>query len=444
MSFYNEPAYVLEALYTHPPLLEKSIRTGLINEMDILFMDDPSLCTDFTKVKQLYERYGSAYILDVLTRPDISDTQFPVFYDRQTQKYNPPRVVGPEVLGFDPMAIGEANFAMEVKDLIDHVRRDKLKEATFAVYTKLCDDIGADVSKLMERRDKIMSKLETRASVRSWSDVVAENEAYGEKPKIFTGIEAIDEKVLMREGNILTIGATPGGGKTSMINQMVVNWMLPEKNIHDYSCLYFSLENDGRETQKFMSEYMGSLPDYHGQYTKIRETMRKFRLSYCSDLFDINEIVAEIHKKIAADPRLKYIVIDFVQLCRDKTVSDGNEYKVCTRVMEHLKELKNKNLFIVILSQFDKASAKEKEAPTMYSLKGAGGISEMSSYILVNMRPKIEGNPPNGLIPVVCYVLKARHSPQCQIQLMFSGRQKRFYSVNEDGTIYRQEDSSSD
>lgn len=427
---------VLNLLYNKPSLLEKAFKTGMLRDMDVIFMDDKLGMRDFTIVKKLYEKHGSPYILEILSSLPIEDSQIPSNYDRGTQKYcavEQTATMGMESLSND---ICDDNFIAEMREYIGYVRHEKLKDTSYQMRDMLLDDVGVDIVAINRRRDLIMGKLKQGEAVREWSELVDECEAYGNPMRIITGIDAIDEKVVMYEGNILTIAATPAAGKTSMLNQMIVNWMLRG----DHSCLYFSLENDAKVTKRNMTAYMTSMPEFKNEsYKVVNDAMKKFKLYYCSNLFDIEDMMTQIRSKLAEDPSLKYVAIDYIQLVRDKSVSSGDYYMVLTRTMEALKELKNSNLFIVILSQIDKASAREKSPPDMHSTKGSGAVTELCSYALFNY--KAGENTIGGMDPIRCFVRKARDSRACEMKLMFNGKQRRFYTVNEDGTIYKKEES---
>lgn len=212
------------------------------------------------------------------------------------------------------------------------------------------------------------------------------------KPDIKTGFRVIDDGIWgLHRGQLLTIAARPGQGKTSFACQMALQTAQT-----GYKTAFLSLEmtKEAILERMFCSEY--DVPAWDlltGKLSKeIEAKLRKFLVDaqslklqiiddYC---FTENELFTLIeHLKFRPD----VIFLDHIQHIRSS--SKRSNYECLTEYFRYMKELAMRyDIAVVVLSQINRQG---EEKPTLANLKGSGGIEEMSDYVFMM-------NPHDGLL----------------------------------------------
>ena len=252
--------------------------------------------------------------------------------------------------------------------------------------------------------------------------------------KILCGMESVDEAINFLPGNIWTILGVPGRGKTTLLNQIVVNQLL---HYHEYSGMYFNLEMSAEEVAAGMIGYVAShdcTPD------KARTILKKMRLKFHSDMRDVNDISYAVRMEKEINPSLKFVYIDYAQRVKDRSIKGEGIFERMTAVTEKLTDLcKDLVLFMIILSQPDKESGQSKRL-SMYSIKGGGELVQSSSYVcMINPISTGEENERfrsfKGALELDFG--KARFSRPSKVPVVFFGESGSFLEFDNQGFPYR-------
>lgn len=212
------------------------------------------------------------------------------------------------------------------------------------------------------------------------------------KPDIKTGFRVIDEGIWgLHRGQLLTIAARPGQGKTSFACQMAL-----KTSQIGYKTAFLSLEmtKESILERMFCSEYdvqawdllTGNLSkDIEFKLSQFLKDAQNLKLQIIDDYcFTENELFTLIeHLKFRPD----VIFLDHIQHIRSS--SKRSNYECLTEYFRYMKELAMRyDIAVVVLSQINRQG---EEKPTLANLKGSGGIEEMSDYVFMM-------NPHDGLL----------------------------------------------
>lgn len=213
---------------------------------------------------------------------------------------------------------------------------------------------------------------------------------------LMTGLEALDKKTYgFRGGQLITIAARPGQGKTSIavfIAKMV------SKNLNDIA--FFSLEmtdveladrlilaESNVDSEKYLR---GQIDKYEMQtISDAKSRLEKYSL-WIDDrpLAKIGYIEASC-KMLKRKGKLKAVVIDYLQLA-DVTEKGSNREQEISKATRTLKALaKELDVPIILLSQLNRDVEKRADRiPQLSDLRESGSIEQDSDTIIFLMRPK--------------------------------------------------------
>lgn len=208
------------------------------------------------------------------------------------------------------------------------------------------------------------------------------------KPEIITGFDVIDRGIWgLHKGQLLTIAARPGQGKTSFACQIAYNVakagyltaflsleMTQETILERIFCSVYDVQAwdllTGNIPKEIKEKLLQFMKDSHNLKMKIID-------DYC---FTENELFTLVeHLKFRPD----VIFLDHIQHIRAS--SKKSNYECLTEYFRYLKEIAMRyGIAMVVLSQINRSG---EEKPTLANLKGTGGIEEMSDYVFL-MNPK--------------------------------------------------------
>lgn len=211
-----------------------------------------------------------------------------------------------------------------------------------------------------------------------------------------TGFPYIDANGGFEAGTLIIIGAVASMGKTSLADSFVLSIIK-----QDIPVAFFSLEMTNiRIAARMLSSvsavnsqtlYNDRLSTEERMYTERALTEMQ---GYASNLFfprrpkhSLQAIVKSI-RYFYAKRHIKGAVIDYVQLISGESAKQNREQFIgeCAHTLQALaKEL---NIFIVLLSQLNRATNSSNPVPSGDSLRDSGQIKEAADSIYLIYRPQ--------------------------------------------------------
>lgn len=256
--------------------------------------------------------------------------------------------------------------------------------------------------------------------------------------RILTGFSRMDAVLGgLRKPSVCYIGARPSTGKTAL----ALNMAMRQK---DTRVLIFSLEmaSDmilermaciqlGVEYRMFTKQCL--LPE---QVAEVKEAAERWKRSenllVLDDVYSIEGIAAEV-----AAIRPDLVIVDYIQKVTTTqkilTIRERIEY-----ISGEFKRIaKYSGCCVLCLSQVARDG---KDAPTMSSLKEAGGLEADGDYIIMLHRPYVQdkSNPDISPETAVLLIDKNKFGSTGAIDMRFDGAHQRFLEVEysrEDETI---------
>lgn len=217
-----------------------------------------------------------------------------------------------------------------------------------------------------------------------------------EKSRIMTGIARLDKMTGGLYGSkLMIIGARPSVGKSIFAMTICMFAAKQGKRV-----LYITLEMEEDELmeREFAAESMVSLSEITSDeitpegWTKLAETMgqmSKYPLWYCTGASHLEEVrKAAMH--LNENGGIDLLCVDYIQLLETfkKRNSRQEEVSDISRGLKRLaQELK---IPVIALSQLNRASARERRAPTMNDARESGAIEQDANIFLLLHDPDIE------------------------------------------------------
>jgi len=252
----------------------------------------------------------------------------------------------------------------------------------------------------------------------------------GTTPKLPTNLTSLDEQIWgLHKKELLTIGARPGEGKSSLGLQIA--WSLSNSNKR---VLFLSLEMSKEQlTERLLSHVMeiDNIDLRHGNVTEeIKDKINEFK-KIVEELpllitDNIGYSIEEVNYLIEnADPPFDIVILDYIQLCRLGRFM--NRVDAITEYLRAIKELSVKHNFAaVVLSQINRAAADNKnKRPQLQQLKGSGSLEEHSDTVILLYWP-YNNEPCDDPLRYEILVEKQRNGPVGQVNLVFEPKYFKF------------------
>jgi len=203
--------------------------------------------------------------------------------------------------------------------------------------------------------------------------------------KIDIGFKLIDDKLRgIRPGNVLTLLAETGIGKSSIVQNILQRYTKQTGNI----TLYLSLEMDSYELHERESQIEFNISGF-----EIEEAYSKNTANYNSDhlnkfvtltnSIDVNRLSEYVEKCTEYFGDIGLIAIDHIGLM-DNRFNNDNEYNRLTDTMKKIKKFALTNKYPVIcISQVNRFEAlKKSDRLSLFSGKGSGEVENSSNVVL--------------------------------------------------------------
>lgn len=206
------------------------------------------------------------------------------------------------------------------------------------------------------------------------------------KPELPSGLIELDKIVWgLHRKELLTIGARPSEGKSSLAVQLALNL----NDVH-CNCLFISLEMSKEQIVERMfcnltgtdnlklREGKADFEAHFPVFEKMASEMPLLVVDNCGyDFDDVEKLIIEM------EPRPDIVFLDYIQL-----VSQGKHSSKSMSVEEYFRKLKELsttyNFAMVVLSQIKRMDEKrQNKRPSMDELKWSGALEEHSDTVVL-------------------------------------------------------------
>ena len=336
-------------------------------------------------------------------------------------------------------ALSSSTTIAQTRELHNRLLDDYVKSAAQVQLTGIAknnntpgaiDDALASIRQL-----KAMQPTKTVNLGRQTSNAVKEA-IDGKSFLIPYGIDMLDQRLGGgTRGEITIIAARPGHGKTSFVNQLVLNWVYGKQKV-----IVFSLE---MPTNKLIHKMLSNQAKIDGRLLRngdFDEDQRKRLMASAKEFvgkFSTNLLIYDdVHstqemETIIAKHKPDVVVVDFIQLMKMDQMSIRLEI---FRIMRAFKFIaKEYNLNFHVLSQLNRAlENREDPRPRLSDLAESGGLEQLAGDVLfLYYAHKVDQNAsPNR---VTLYALKTRYGEPCRVNLGFQGQFMRYYQLEAGG-----------
>jgi len=252
----------------------------------------------------------------------------------------------------------------------------------------------------------ILERGATREPVRL-SEVRSQMLLTGQSPAMATGLPDLDRHVAIREGNLVTVGARPGIGKSALLLGLA-----RAASENGWQSLFFSFEMTAGEMRARLDLQGG-----FGTDIWLQESLRGH-----DNHLAVQAIAGRFIRRYADQPTA--VFIDYLQLLKPV----GRYSSRREQVGEVVRELKRMAMAlkcpVIIAAQLNRNADDPSRPPRSSDLKETGDIEEASDVILLLHRPNFD-TPETKM-----RVDKNRHGPSHQtVNLLFLAEQARFVSA---------------
>ena len=233
-------------------------------------------------------------------------------------------------------------------------------------------------------------------------------------PELPTGFVSLDEATWgLHRGDVFTIGARPGTGKTSFAINVASHLCKAGKRV-----LYFSTEMSKDELYNAISSSEGGVDAFRLTNKQLNDADKRQLVGFLPQLktYDIHHVkffspdIAGVTKAVE-DIQPDLLVIDHLQ----HIASGENKYAQIDLFMKFLKKLAmEKQIAVLVASQLKRRD--DGLMPTMNDLKECGTIEEESSIVILMHKEKKDSTT-----PVLFRIDKNRHGKCGDTTLLFEG-----------------------
>lgn len=281
-----------------------------------------------------------------------------------------------------------------VKQYIDKLKDLFIKRKIYLITNKLdynteSNDMLDNLSKLCEElHSNDQNKENTREYLFTYIDELYKDNA---ESKIQTGLLKLDNDIVgFLDGQLITISAYTGIGKSIFTSQLILNMLKQDKKID-----LFSLEMGRSEIiNKLVSN--GCDIEFNKIYKKeLNDTEKEKITLYISDFLstkhleiydsigDIDNIISTI-KRDKLKNNIDIAFIDLINRVSNKLVNPKNRAEYLGELTRRLKLLALQlNIPIVITAQINRViEGRQDKRPTLADIKESGGIAEDSDLVL--------------------------------------------------------------
>ncbi|MEM7672293.1 MAG: replicative DNA helicase [Verrucomicrobiota bacterium] len=262
-----------------------------------------------------------------------------------------------------------------------------------------------------------------------------------------SGFKDIDAMTFgFHPAQMIILAARPSVGKTSLAMNFAEHCVLPSASdgAEPMACLVFSLEMGAdqlamrllccraRVNAKRIRD--GFLNEEEQRKLATTATELKSAPLYIDDSggLTIMEMRAKA-RRLAARVPLKLVVVDYLQLASGTDPRMPREQQIA-EISRGLKSMaKELNVPVIVLSQLNRESEKEKRDPRLSDLRESGSIEQDADTVFMLSRPRGDGEGENGdnglpgdVEKINLIIAKQRNGPVGEVPLTFIRQYTRY------------------
>ena len=281
-----------------------------------------------------------------------------------------------------------------VKQYIDKLKDFFVKRKIYLITNKLdynteSNDMLDNLSKLCEElHSNDQNKENTREYLFTYIDELYKDNA---ESKIQTGLLKLDNDIVgFLDGQLITISAYTGIGKSIFTSQLILNMLKQDKKIDLFSLemgrseIINNLVSNGCDIE-FNKIYKKELNDTEKEKITlyISDFLSTKHLEIYDSIGDIDNIISTI-KRDKLKNNIDIAFIDLINRVSNKLVNPKNRAEYLGELTRRLKLLALQlNIPIVITAQINRViEGRQDKRPTLADIKESGGIAEDSDLVL--------------------------------------------------------------
>ena len=324
---------------------------------------------------------------------------------------------------------------------------EALRELSEEAYS----EVGGADAIIAEAERRIFSIAENKfdLSFDRIRDVLRDNlsllEQLSENPDLLSGVktqfEGLDRVLVgLGKGDLVLVGARPGMGKTSFVMNIAANFAKATKE----KVAVFSLE---MSSEQLVNRMLASeaLIDNNALRTGKMSTEEWKRIAAAASLLSETQIYIDdtpginvnmMKAKLRRLKDVKLVIIDYLQLMQSERHTDNRVQEVAemTRALKLLA--KEFACPIILCSQLSRSNeARSDKRPMLSDLRDSGAIEQDADIVIFLYRndyySKEEDAASGEAIVAECLVAKNRHGPTGTVNLIWQGKNFRFYTPEE-------------
>ena len=270
-------------------------------------------------------------------------------------------------------------------------------------------------------------------------------EQLSENPDLLSGVktqfEGLDRVLVgLGKGDLVLVGTRPGMGKTSFVMNIAANFAKATKE----KVAVFSLE---MSSEQLVNRMLASeaLIDNNALRTGKMSTEEWKRIAAAASLLSETQIYIDdtpginvnmMKAKLRRLKDVKLVIIDYLQLMQSERHTDNRVQEVAemTRALKLLA--KEFACPIILCSQLSRSNeARSDKRPMLSDLRDSGAIEQDADIVIFLYRndyySKEEDAASGEAIVAECLVAKNGHGPTGTVNLIWQGKNFRFYTPEE-------------
>ncbi|MDR0679300.1 MAG: replicative DNA helicase [Puniceicoccales bacterium] len=370
---------------------------------------------------------GGSYLAQICSRVDFS-AHLPYFIDR-VRDYALVR----QVISSSEALIAKAfesqedvpRFLAEAEEKIFNISKDLVQETALPIDVPMRQAIQ-NVQSLLQRKGEISGI-----------------------PSGFTELDHLTGGFHPTE--MVVVAARPSMGKTSLALNFAENAILPRaKGVVPVPTLFFSLEMSadqlamrllcGRAGVRISGLREGTIPrGFQNELLRVAQEFRgaPFWIDESSNL-TILELRARA-RRLHSRHRLGLVIVDYLQLIAGVDSKAHREQQIA-EISRGVKAMaKELHLPVIVLSQLNRESEREKRQPKLSDLRESGAIEQDADLVMLLSRPRetdeeAEMSVHSNELLRELIIAKQRNGPVGVVPLLFDRSVTKFGNYQDDGT----------
>ncbi len=325
------------------------------------------------------------------------------------------------------------------KSLIDSHLKDNANRAAMYIQSEIIEGdtdavISHAISMLEDRPASSKSDTSTKATILGLQDRINERKSMGSKIK--TGITDIDQVVKIHGGQLITVAARPGGGKSTELIQMAFESACHHGASVDLYTLEMSTDEvltkglacmSGVSLNKIGGDF--DLPaDLQAKLDRTANKIAEANLHIYDDPDATTDNILAKSKQRQATTGLDAIFVDYVQIM-NPTDPKAPRVEQVSQITRDLKKIaKRLNVPVIIAAQLNRDVAKAGRKPKLSDLRESGSIEQDSDVVLMfHPKKEVEEDPSAAFqVEVDMMVEKHRNGATFHCPCTFNKVESRF------------------